>query len=375
VSDQRPPKKPQVPPAELKVPLQTPPATTFSIVDPSLLGIVRGHDIVGSAHRILGYGLESQTIKLSDLTVSSAGTILSGFPTIRSTKEDELAEELSRLRKQLADQTKLVISAQKEKGDVEEALKKARKSEDELQAKERLAFVLNRIHPESRPILLESSNLQRLFLDSTTCDAFVMSIDIRRSTDLMLKARRPELFATFIAVLCANLRDIVLSHNGVFDKFTGDGILAFFPDFYSGAEAGYSVVAAADAAHALFKEHYDANRKCFFSIIKDVGLGIGIDYGTVNLVQVGDGLTVVGTPVVYACRMGAAPAGITFLNQPAHEKIFDSYSAFCTFRETDLLIKHEGAHLAYEVKLNGKAYSLPPPAWRSFTSSVPAMPK
>jgi class 3 adenylate cyclase len=289
-----------------------------------------------------------------------------GVLRITSPKEEQLADEIAGLRKQLAEQTNAAVNAQKKSGQAEKELEKARRSQEELLSKERLNFVVNRIHPEARAVLFGSDELQRRFLGGTTCEAYVMSIDIRRSTDLMLKTRRPELFARFISELCGKILEIVITHNGVFDKFTGDGVLAFFPDFYSGLDAGYSVVAAADAAHHLFKRHYDSNRQCFISIIKDVGLGIGIDQGTVNLVRVGDGLTVVGTPVVYACRMGAAPAGITLLNQPAYEKIFEAFSEVCSFDETELDVKHEGRHLAYSVRLNGKTHAIKQAGWRTF---------
>jgi hypothetical protein len=163
----------------------------------------------------------------SDPVVLSHGTI-GMFP---GPKELELAAEISKLRDQLLEQTNAAIAAQKKTGQAQTELAEAQKSQDELRAKEQLAFVLNRIHPEARPIILARPELQRKFLEHTTCEAYVMSIDIRRSTDLMLKSRRPELFAKFIASLCAGLRDIVLAHNGVFDKFTGDGVLAFFRIF------------------------------------------------------------------------------------------------------------------------------------------------
>ncbi len=69
-----------------------------------------------------------------------------------------------------------------------------------------------------------------------------MSIDIRRSTDLMLKAREPRLFADFVTGLCSKLKNLIVNNYGVFDKFTGDGVLAFFPDFYSGPDAGLLAV-------------------------------------------------------------------------------------------------------------------------------------
>jgi class 3 adenylate cyclase len=138
-----------------------------------------------------------------------------------------------------------------------------------------------------------------------------MSIDIRRSTELMLKARSPEEFASFITTLSTELMKIVMESYGVFDKFTGDGVLAFFPEFYSGPEAASYAIATADKCHAAFARHYRTFRKSFTSVLTEIGLGIGIDYGSVHLVQLGRGLTVVGTAVVYACRLSGAPAGGT----------------------------------------------------------------
>src|SRR4051812_3379022 len=120
-----------------------------------------------------------------------------------------------------------------------------------------------------------------------------MVVDIRRSTELMLKARRPDLFASFMMTLCRDLAAIIKNHFGVFDKFTGDGILAFFPEFFTGSDAGFHAVAAATEAHRTFTELYKQHRSSFTTILTDVRLAIGLDYGTVHLVNLADGLTVV----------------------------------------------------------------------------------
>jgi class 3 adenylate cyclase len=88
----------------------------------------------------------------------------------------------------------------------------------------------------------------------------------------------------------------------------------------------------------------------------DVGLGIGIDFGPVRLVQVAGGLTVVGAPVVYACRLSAAPAGLTLLNQPAYDMVSENFGGLCFTTETTLDIKHEGRMLAYEVRTSGRGH-------------------
>ena len=60
-----------------------------------------------------------------------------------------------------------------------------------------------------------------------------MSIDIRRSTELMLKARTTELFAEFMAGLCEQLQGLIRDKFGIVDKFTGDGLLVSFLEFFS----------------------------------------------------------------------------------------------------------------------------------------------
>ena len=156
--------------------------------------------------------------------------------------------------------------------------------DDELLLKQRdLRHLLDRVCEPAQTVLLGQGPLLDRFESTSLEDAFVMSIDIRRSTELMLKAREPQLFADFITELCIQLGGIIVDNLGVFDKFTGDGILAFFPMFFSGEDAGYLAVKAAEECHAAFTHHYAANRKCFTTILKDTGLGIGIDYGKVRL--------------------------------------------------------------------------------------------
>jgi len=163
--------------------------------------------------------------------------------------------------------------------------------------------------------------------------------------------------------LAGHMRQVIIDNFGVFDKFTGDGILAFFPDFYSGKDAGFLCLDAAAKCHEVFAATYKSHRHCFMSVLADTGLGIGIDYGLVQVVQIGGDFTVVGTPVVYACRMGGCTAGDTFVNEPAFEKLFSDLSAYCDFDETVLEIKREGKTIAHRARLNGKTYSPGSPAW------------
>lgn len=104
------------------------------------------------------------------------------------------------------------------------------------------------------------------------------------------------------------------------------------------------------------------NTESFASVLLNVGLGIGIDYGEIQPVSLWK-LTGVGTPVVYACRFGSALAGDTLLNQPAYEIINERFRSYCTITETKVTVKNEGDFLAYKVVSNQNTYTPKPPPW------------
>ncbi|WP_396196117.1 hypothetical protein [Flavobacterium sp.] len=275
-------------------------------------------------------------------------------------KQLELEQEITELRRKLKSTfTELneVASDKDSKIDELDNLKR------ELQSKEKINHILPRISEEARQKLLNSEEFRNLFQDAKSCDSVVISIDIRRSTELMLKARKPELFSKFITDLSQKLSEIIISNFGIFDKFTGDGILAFFPKFYSGEDAIIRALKAAEECHIIFEKHYNDSRECFNVFIKDIGLGIGIDYGNITLVNTRNELTVVGIPVVYACRMSGAKSGNTILNQPAKEEILKVCKQHVKIIETEIDIKNEGTALAYKVEINETAYELPNPEW------------
>lgn len=274
-----------------------------------------------------------------------------------------LEHEIRKLREAIAKQSEALLA---EKADAVEKQKRIADLDTtlaQLRQRERLAFLLNQVHPAAQGLLDADEGFRNRFLESKDCTGFVLSVDIRRSTELMLKARKPERFAAFIAMLSRQLTKVVLESFGVFDKFTGDGILAFFPDFYSGPDAGFHAVAVASRCHEIFQAHYRDHRSAFMSVTQETGLGIGIDFGTLHLVQVAGALTVVGPPVVYACRLGGAPPGATLLNQPAFEVLSERHGLHFAFEETSHELKHEGRTLAYRVHPTGKFYEPRVPDW------------
>lgn len=205
----------------------------------------------------------------------------------------------------------------------------------------------NRIHPK---YLEKSNSKENLLLDFSGNKACaVASIDIRESTQLMLNAKSPRLFTEFIKELSSALLSLIKNEYGIYDKFTGDGVLCFFPDFYTGEDCIYHALRMAQKAHQLFNEIYNQHRSSFSVVRYDAGLGIGVDYGDTFITVINDDYTVIGSPVVYACRLGSAPSGKTYFNQGVFDLVKAKYSESIIAHEIKCEFKHQGTMLAYEL--------------------------
>lgn len=156
-------------------------------------------------------------------------------------------------------------------------------------------------------------------------NAAVMSIDIRKSTELMLKSDNSESFSVFISELVEKLMVIIRDNYGVIEKFTGDGVLAFFPDFYTGEDCCCHAINASIQCHKTFDDIYNKNASNFIAMITNTGLGIGIDYGEIIMKKINNTINIIGKPVVYACRMGGIEAKKTAVNTKVYEKIYLKY--------------------------------------------------
>lgn len=326
----------------------------------TLADIIRKDDVNTEYRKFIDVISDYDKDKLQWINEITLPKTITWFDNSSIDKQLALEQEINDLRKKLRASFNDINQVTSDK---EQKIEELRKLKEELQSKEKISHILPRICEEARQKLLSDNTFRDLFQDAKSCDSVVVSIDIRRSTELMLKARKPELFSKFITELSQKLSEAILTNFGIFDKFTGDGILAFFPKFYSGEQAIIRALKASEECHKIFTEHYKNSRECFNVFIKDVGLGIGIDYGTVTLVNTRNELTVVGIPVVYACRMGGAKAGDTLLNQPAKEEISRLCDNYIKVTETELNIKNEGTALAYLIEIHKSSFNVPKPEW------------
>lgn len=212
----------------------------------------------------------------------------------------------------------------------------------------------NHISEETRKYIRDNRDKLDLDLFNKKSEMAILSVDIRNSTHLMEKAISEEKFGEFLALLTEAFKTIILENNGIYDKFTGDGVICYFPDFFSGKDYLYYAIKASQELHQTFKKIYLKCADCFSIIIKDAGLGIGIDSGKVLLKMIADDITVIGNPVINACRLNGAPAYNTYVNNQAYLQIISKYNNIFKISELDYDYKHEGAIIIHKIEFAEK---------------------
>jgi class 3 adenylate cyclase len=152
-------------------------------------------------------------------------------------------------------------------------------------------------------------------IDGEPIQMFVMAADIRESTLLMKEAVKFERFAFVMDKFVTAVRRGIRRSGGWFDKFTGDGFLAYWivqsgPDdqyhehfVQAAGNIVHSAHTLVDFFHRLVLADFRSNSR---NLPEGVGLSMGLDAGPGYVVQIAGELTVVGSPVVGAVRMVTA---------------------------------------------------------------------
>ena len=100
----------------------------------------------------------------------------------------EMRKDYVRLREERA-------ASERDKKEAQRSEKTLRAKYDELLQKERFYYLLSNVNSAAKLKLFESEKFRQTFDETETCEAFVVSLDIRRSTELMLKARSAKHFS------------------------------------------------------------------------------------------------------------------------------------------------------------------------------------
>jgi class 3 adenylate cyclase len=180
----------------------------------------------------------------------------------------------------------------------------------------RIAGLLESHAPPDWEERFRKEELLDAIIDHEPIQMFVMAADIRESTMLMKEAVRFELFARTMDKFVSAVRGGIGTPGGWFDKFTGDGFLAYWIVQSTPEEKEYQrrfVEAAGNLAHTAHElvdlfhrrvlEDFRRNSR---NLSQGVGLSMGLDAGPGYLVQIAGELTLVGPPVVGAVRMVTA---------------------------------------------------------------------
>lgn len=190
--------------------------------------------------------------------------------------------------------------------------------------------VLNKI------ITREETAIKGQFMKAT-----VLICDIRGFSRFSYEFRHaPQVILQFLQPYFDSSQDIILSHNGILDKYLGDGFISFFIPA-SQDETGYNDSVTRTVKSALELQKYFSMKfpewaeiwkrnleeiTNYDNIVNQIGIGIGIHTGFMFLGEVGTGkrrqYTVLGNVVNFTARLqGKAKRGQIVISAPIYEYI------------------------------------------------------
>ena len=149
----------------------------------------------------------------------------------------------------------------------------------------------------------------KLLREASDTQTIVVVGDIRRSQDLMTYSVDPQDFSQRMVEFITVTRHLIDKYGGLFDKFTGDGFVAYFNEAVC-LTAGVDFV---EAFLSFIYEELDFSRDHFAEWStclrklpeEDIGLAIGGDRGKIEFNDLDHHLVAVGEPLVWAARMEA----------------------------------------------------------------------
>lgn len=198
----------------------------------------------------------------------------------------------------------------------------------------------------------------------SSADTIVMVADIRRSQDLITYGLSPNFYREQMISFLSEVRKILFDNLGIYDRFTGDGFIAYFNQFVCEQEGKDYYEMALDACDKIqsFSDKFFDNWSSQIRKIpvEPIGLSIGIDSGIVNFKDGEEQLFAIGDVCVWATRMcNAGKRGeIVFNNIPYHK--IAAYGKDGFSKEIDAVTKNGESFKAYSVKPSLVTYKIQP---------------
>ena len=147
------------------------------------------------------------------------------------------------------------------------------------------------------------SNLDSFRLNGDKRELTILISDVRNFTTMTEQSEPMELISLLDDYLAA-MTDIIFKHNGIVDKFIGDGILAYWGAFTPGENHAEE---AAQAALEMIEKVKQLNEQWAMQGKGPIAIGIGINTGSVIFGNIGRGkkieFTVIGDAVNLAARL------------------------------------------------------------------------
>lgn len=141
-------------------------------------------------------------------------------------------------------------------------------------------------------------------------DTLVVVGDIRRSQDLMTYGSNPDIYREKIIEFMDRTRQILKSNCGLYDRFTGDGFIAYFNEYMCEQEGKdyYEMMLKScreilEFSNPFFNEWVKLLRRI---PEMEIGLCIGVDSGMVSFKDLNNQLFAIGDACVWATRMNSA---------------------------------------------------------------------
>lgn len=155
-------------------------------------------------------------------------------------------------------------------------------------------------------------------------DTLVVVGDIRRSQDLVTYGSNPDVYRDKIIEFMNCTREILKNNCGLYDRFTGDGFIAYFNKYMCEQEGKdyYEMMLKScreilEFSNPFFEEWVHLLRRIPET---DIGLCIGVDSGIVSFKDLDNQLFAIGDACVWATRMNSAgnKGDVILNNLPYH---------------------------------------------------------
>ena len=198
----------------------------------------------------------------------------------------------------------------------------------------------------------------------STSDTLVLVADIRRSQDLITYGYSPDFYREQIIGFLTEVRKILRHNYGIYDRFTGDGFIAYFNQYVceqEGRDYYEMILDSCDKIQKFAEQFFDNWSSQIRKIpVEPIGLSLGVDSGVVSFKDIEGQFFAIGDACVWATRMcNAGKRGDVIFNNIPYHKIA-SFGTDGFSEAIDSVTKNGESFKAYRIKPTLVSYKAQP---------------